>query len=383
MEQNSVDPRPDYYLYWKQLEEHLTSTSNSIDAFFNGDLIYPRQFEIHLPGNHLSKCQLHCSHCGGKYFDHALDRWEIKGLSLLDKLEGKIPYHIYGGAYTEPLMNPYFLAYIAMTKKYGNHFGIHTNGVALKALIDNFGFAEELNRLATDETDYLSVSLDAGLPTSWGKTKGTKNIHWFEEILSSLEACLEARKKYKPTHAIRLCYLISKHSGTTEDFASIVNWAKDHQVDSLRFSIPFGNYNQSFEKIRQYKESIEIPLGTKYREMLAPYLSLSQNDKPYIFYTGPEFTDVDRFNFKQCIYGYYQITYGADGYAYKCSTVSTPTGKQCRLGKITDDVEEFNKIVLSNYNPNFDCEKMCFSKGLRCNRQGLEINTTYKRLQNG
>lgn len=97
------DMRPPEYRYWKQLMEHLKGDS---EVFFNGELVYPRQFEIHLPGNHLVPCDLHCPHCAGRYFQKDLGTWEMEGLELLDKLEGKIPYHIYGGAYTEPLMNP-------------------------------------------------------------------------------------------------------------------------------------------------------------------------------------------------------------------------------------------------------------------------------------
>jgi len=58
--------------------------------------------------------------------------------------------------------------------------------------------------------------------------------------------------------------------------------------------------------------------------------------------------------------------------------MGTPTAKQCRLGKITSDIEEFKKMIMKNYNPNWDCKKMCFDKGLRCNRMGWEINRGYR-----
>ena len=371
-----IDPRPEYYLYWRQLLAHLKTLGKDESCFFNGELIYPRQFEIHLPGNKIKACDLHCPHCAGSKFDKSLGDWEMDGIELLDKLQGKIPYHIYGGAYTEPLMNPYFMAFMAMTKKYGNHFGIHTNGTNLLSLDNGTGFLTELNRLSTDNVDYLSVSLDAGTPESWGKTKGTKKTHLYNDILKAVSRAVQIRKKNNTDgHAIRLCYLISPHSNSPEDFKKIVGWAKEHEVDSLRFSIPFDNYNKSFDNVRKYKAEVEIPMDEKYREMLSPYLSESQDEKPYIFYTGPEFTDIDSFTFDKCLYPYYQITYGADGYAYKCSTTATPTGKQCRFGKITADLDEFNKMILRNANPNWDCQKMCFERGLRGNRMAMEINT--------
>jgi len=374
------DMRPPEYRYWRQLMEHLEGNT---DVFFNGELVYPRQFEIHLPGNHLRPCDLHCPHCAGKYFQKDLGTWEMDGLELLDKLEGKIPYHIYGGAYTEPLINPYYLSFLHMTKRYGNHFGIHTNGVLLSRLEEQLGWLTELNRIATDRVDYLSVSLDAGMPWSWAKTKGTKNEYLFNEIIEGLRKAVNIRKaKRGRGHAIRLCYLISPFSDSSENFGAIVNIARDIGLDSLRFSIPFAPYNQEFDKVREYKWGREQPMTVVYEDILQPYLSTDEDERPYIFYTGPEFTDIDRYTFSQCIYPYYQITYGADGFVYKCSTTATPTMAVCRLGKITKDLDKFYTLLMRNANPKWDAG-ICFRRGARCNRMGLEINSIHEGLKNG
>ena len=371
------DTRPPEYRYWKQLLSHIEGDTS---IFFNGKLVYPRQFEIHLPCNHLRPCDLNCPHCAGKYFDKGLGTWEMEGLELLNRLEGKIPYHIYGGAYTEPINNPYFMTFLHMTKKYGNHFGIHTNGVLLSKLEEQSGWLTELNRISTDRVDYLSVSLDAGFPWSWAKTKGTKKEDLFNEIIKGMREAVKIREKAGKGHAVRLCYLISPHSDSLENFVTIINIAKNIGLDSLRFSIPFAPYNQAFDKVREYKWSREQPMTDIYEEKLSPFLSTDENERPYIFYTGPEFTDIDRYTFKQCIYCYYQITYGADGHVYKCSTTATPTMAMCRLGKITSDLDVFHKMILKNANPNWDAS-VCFSKGARCNRMGLEINTMYANLE--
>ena len=44
---------------------------------------------------------LHCPHCAGKFVQQDLGTWGVEGLELLNKLEGKIPYHIDGGNYTD------------------------------------------------------------------------------------------------------------------------------------------------------------------------------------------------------------------------------------------------------------------------------------------
>lgn len=367
------DSRPPEYRYWDQLMDYL---HGDVSTFFNNDLVYPRQFEIHLPGNHLRPCDLSCSHCAGRNFDKSVGTWEMEGLEILNKLEGKIPFHIYGGAYTEPLLNPYFMSFLHTTKRYGNHFGIHTNGILLSRLERESGWLSELNRIATDKVDYLSVSLDAGFPWSWAKTKGTKDAHLFNEIITSMKTAVDIREARGSGHAIRLCYLISPQSDSLENFQAIVATAREIKVDSLRFSIPFASYNQSFDAVRKYKRTHEVPMDVVYEERLRPFLSRSEDERPYIFYTGPEFTDIDKFDFKKCVYCYYQITYGADGYAYKCSTTATPTMAQCRVGKITGDLEEFNRILMRNADPYWNAGT-CFSAGARCNRMGLEINRLY------
>lgn len=367
------DPRPPEYHYWNQLMAHL---DNDQSKFFDGQLTYPRQFEIHLPANHKSPCNLQCPHCAGKFFKKDLGTWEMDALELLRKLAGKIPFHIYGGAYTEPLLNPYFMTFLHTTKRYGGHFGIHTNGSLLSKMEDRHGWLTELNRISTDRVDYLSVSLDAGFPSSWAKTKGTNKEHIFNEIIEGLRKAVAIRKKEGRGHSIRLCYLISPHSGSSEDFDSIVRIAKDIGLDSLRFSIPFACYNQSFDDVRKYKQTREEVMTDIYERKLARHLSQRQTEKPYIFYTGPEFTDIDKFDFRQCVYCYYQITYGADGYAYKCSTTATPTMSMCRLGRITDDLGEFHKLLIKNSDPKWNADA-CFRKGARCNRMGLEINLAF------
>jgi len=359
----------------------MEQMNNDTSKFFSGEVVYPRQFEVHLPGNHLQPCDLHCSHCAGKLFQKDLGTWEMTALELLRKLGNGSPYHVYGGAYCEPLTNPYYLTFLHTTKTVGSHFGIHTNGALLLRLEEQVGWLTELNRFSTDRLDYLSVALDAGLPQSWAKTKGIHNEDLFFGIIEALGKAVKIRKDAAGKgHSIRLCYLITPHSASQEDFDNVVSIAKNIGVDTLRFSIPFASYNQPFDKVREYKQARETPMKDVYAKMLELHLSVSMDEKPYIFYSGPEFTDIDNYDFKQCAYCYFNMTYGADGYVYKCSTTSTPTMKTNRLGKITDDLEEFRRMVKMNQNPNWDTNN-CFSRGARCNRMGIEINRTYAKLK--
>ncbi len=266
---NKSDTRTDNYKYFDLVMEHL---DNDPSAFFGDRFVYPRQFEIHLPADHKRPCNLSCRHCQGSRFNRIVsDAWEIEALELLNKLKGKIPYHVYGGAYSEPLMNPYLITFLATTKKHNNHFGIHTNGTLLNNLEKTCGFITELSRLATDSIDYLSISLDGGLPESWAKVKGVKDKEIFNEIIRGIEKAT----RYRTKNAVRICYLISEETGTKEDFESIVGIARDVGVvaedmkdQSLAdsFDIERANYVAAFNKAFLYKINLFHPYAYKFTE---------------------------------------------------------------------------------------------------------------------
>jgi len=370
LEDSRILQRPKGYYYWNQLLEHIGTP----DVIFNGELVYPRQFEIHLPSNHKVPCNMNCTHCAGHNFVKALGCWEMDGLELLRQLGDRIPYHIYGGSYTEPILNPYFMAYLAMTKRMGCHFGIHTNGSALLVLEDIQGWITELCRIATDKIDYLSISLDAGFVNSHCKGKNVSE-NYFSKILAGIEYATEIRKN-KP--AIRLCYLMNQSNSSQKEIDHIVRFADAVGVDSLRFSIPFAYYNQPFSSVKRYRNDVEQRYKHDYYKKVEKHLSSSQEEQPFVFWIGPDFQDINLYNFKRCAYGYYQICLGADGYFYRCTTISTPSFKQLRLGKVTANLEDLEDAIRRNQDPNF-CAGSCFSCGARCNRMGLEINREWNK----
>jgi len=374
------DMRPDGYKYLEIINDHVNKFNPNQDAkfhekIFDGALVYPRQLEIHLPGSGKNRCNFDCDYCQGNELDMSLGDWEKKVLSLLDKLEGKIPYHVYGGAYTEPLMNKYFIDYIRMTKKYGNNFGIHSNGSLLYDYEKKKGLITNLIELAENELDYFSCSLDAGSVESHKKVKNVK-VDYFTKIIDGLELMVKKRGN-KLFPKIRVVYLITEDSNSPEEIDYIAKKMKEIGVDSLRFSIPYANYGRSFDEVRKYREDFEKPFGKKCFEMVEKYLSSNKKDKTYIFWHDPEFQSVDKMNFKQCIYSYYQITFGADGSVFKCSSTATPSFKKNIIGKATDNIDEFNKMVLINHDPNWDAST-CFNEGARCNRIALEINKAWE-----
>lgn len=366
--------RPAGYQYFNILKSHL---QNDLGKIFNGKLVYPRQLEIHLPANHQKVCNFNCYYCQGRILKKPLAPFEDNALELIDKIKGRIPFIIYGGAYSEPTMNPYLMAFLMVTKKHYSHFGIHTNGSLLKTLEEGQGWLTELCRVATDKQDYLSISLDAGSPKSHMIIKNLKK-NWFNEIIGGIKLAVKIRGKgNKP--AIRVCYLLNEVNSSEKEIKEIIRLMKGIKVDSLRFSIPYDVYGKDFETVKRYKKNIEVKQDQKFSAMLRPLISKNPEEKPFIFYLSPKYQDVERMCFKQCIYSYYQITLAADGHVYKCSSTATPSFKFNRLGKITSNLKEFEKMILANHDPNFK-PSTCFKSGARCNRMALELNQKWGEL---
>jgi len=369
---NARDERPAGYNYIQILKDHL----GTWDKVFNGELIYPRQLEIHLPGNHKIGCNFNCYYCQGRILQKPLGMNEESVYRVVEQLRGAVPFHVYGGAYTEPLLNPWLLRFLKLTKQYGSRFGIHTNGSLLLQLEKSVKFCTELCAIADSPEDYISISIDAGSPESHTKTKNlTRN--WFDEIIAGVRLLCQIRGG-RNFPAVRFSYIMNEDNASPGELANIVRIAREIGADSVRFSVPYDLYGKPFEQVREYKRNVEIPFDAVVRARLDGLLS-KPGDKPFVFYIPPACQDVDKMNFKQCIYSYYQITLAADGWVYNCSSTASPSFKFSRLGKQTDSINDFNRMVLKSHNPRFN-PSVCFRNGARCNRMGLEINLAWARL---
>lgn len=370
-EPRNQDLRPAEYHYFELLKRHL---GGGLSEVFSGRLVYPRQLEIHLPADRATPCNFHCYYCQGKLLAQEMGQWEDKGLRLLDELGGRVPYCIYGGVYTEPLMNPRFMDYLRLTKRHGSSFGIHTNGSLLKKLEGDSGFLSELCRISSGPQDYLSVSLDAGAPESHMLTKNLDQ-DWFTDIIEGLRMAVSARGT-RTTPKIRVCYLLNKHNSSEAELSAMVETARRIGVDTLRFSIPYEVYGKDFEEVRRYKGTVEVGQRAEYERRLSRLLSKDREERPFVFYISPEHQDVDRMHFLQCVYGYYQITFGADGWVYRCSSTATPSFAMNRLGCIPEALPELEAMMLRDQDPAFR-PSTCFAEGARCNRMALEINARW------
>lgn len=360
------------YNYLTILKDFL---GGDFSRIFSGEMVWPRQLEIHLPADHVSPCNFSCYYCQGGLLERPLDMDEPRVLKLLEEMgPAKCEYYIYGGAYSEPLMNPYLYDFLAMTKRQQTSFGLHTNGSLLKELEERQGFLTRTFEVM-EHKDYISVSLDAGTPRSHMKTKGLQ-VNWFDTIMDGIGLMTRLRDKNPHAPSVRVCYLLNAVNSSQDEIAAIVRRCQDLGVDSLRFSIPYDQYGKDFDKVKDYKHKVEVPQSRIYEERLKPFVTDDDSQRPFIFYFPPVNQDVERMDYPRCVYSYYQITLAADGYLYRCSSIASPSFSYGKIGPIPDSVEEFKAMILKAQDPDFSCAQ-CFTRGARCNRMALEINSAY------
>jgi len=361
------------YYYFELLKEYL---GGNLDRVFTDEVVYPRQFDVHLPGDGRRGCNFHCLHCQGRYFQQTLDTaWIPRMFSLVRQLDGRIPFIVVGGQYTEPTLSPDLMPLMRLTKETGSCFGCHSNGSKLVELEQKQGLMTEYVELSNSPQDYFSCSLDAGFAKSHMISKRLDRDH-FSTIIDGLRMFADIRGD-KPFPKLRVVYLFNKWNSSPKEVENIVKLAKEIGVDSLRFSIPYDNYNRDFDKVREYKKKVEVPMRIPYYNLVKPYLSENATDKPFIFWIAPEAQDIDQMNYKQCLFGYFQITLGADGYVYRCSSCAAPSMAFNRLGKVTDDMDKFMYQVKLNQSPKWN-PAVCFLNNGRCNRCAVEINNAWR-----
>ena len=357
----------------------LTDWTGGEEKLFKKDFIWPRQLEIHLPSNKEIACDFHCYYCQGSSLDMSLGMDEKKVLKLLEEIgPNKFEYIVYGGAYTEPLLNKYFMDFIKLTKKNKMYFGIHTNGSQIKKLDEKDNFCETLINLMENKKDYISISLDGGSPKSHSLTKNIKYDAW-TSIIEGIKRLVKTRNEKKSKGSIRVAYLLNKWNSSEDEIKDFIELMKEIKVDSLRFSIPYDQYGKEINKVQDYKKKIENEKHKEYKKLLSPYMSKDTSEKPFVFYFAPINQDVDRMidlNYKQCAYTYYQITIGSSGHVYRCSSIATPTFDYGIIGQTPDNVNDFKKMILEAQDEKFNCQT-CLASTARCNRMALEINTAW------
>jgi len=377
----STDPswstaRPEYYQYARLAEEHISKRRADF-APFDGKPLFPMQLEVHVPNETGTPCDLHCKHCSGNRMDQPLASFDDTLLLLIANLKGKIPLFIFAGAYVEPTLNPRLIDFIDAAKATKCSFGLHTHGGHLGRLEQRLGFMSRLCDQAATE-DYVSISLDAGSAESYARTKRVSN-GYYARVLSGVKHLVECRQNTGSRGPrVRLTYLINRWNCSPDEIAAAVGFARETGVDSLRFSIPYAPFGTSYDRTVNYKKAQEEPLAAQVTPVLLAFVSQDKTEIPYISFLPPEYQDIEDRYRQHCHFGYFQITFGSDGYVYRCPTTASPSFPDHRLGIIPSSAEVLLQIIARNQDPAFDPVTRCKPCGARCNRPAIDINNNFE-----
>ncbi len=367
------------YRYADLLKLHIQQQTGGHFKPFDGTLVFPRQFEIHLSNTKRLPCNVKCEHCQGRNLDRVIEPFDDKVFPIIEKLNGRIPMFVLSGAYSEPTLNERCIELIELIKKTGSHFGLHTNGTMLAGLEKRNSFVTRMID-ASDKDDYMTLALDAGSPDSFAKCKKVDG-RLFDSAIAALRIVNDIRSKARrSTLVVRITYLLNQYNSTEQEIANVVRLMKEAQVDSLRFAVPYDPYGTPLKECLEYKFGHEVPFFRANFLKVKPFISKRQDDKPFIFVMPPETQDVEKIDFHHCFYGYFMINLGAVGLLYRCSAVAAPQyASSHRLGPMTDDIDIFSGMIIGNQKKHFDPMSCCLPHGARCNRASININSMFSK----
>lgn len=368
------------YQYVALMKEHLGARLGSQPFTpFSGEVILPRQLELHLGRLRGNACNLRCGHCQGQDLRRAVSPSITRISRIVEKLEGSIPLIVLSGNYSEPTLYPRLIELIERIKRTGANFGLHTNGVLLAHLERRDGFLSRMHAASTAD-DYVTVSLDAGRHQSFARTKRVSGGKFYA-ILNALS--LLQRLKISTRHdglKVRITYLLNKFNSSEAELSEAVALATSLGAASLRFSIPYAPYGTPMDACLVYHNAYEDPLYRRVAPVVRHVIS-SHGEKPVQTETllmPPESQDIRKMTFGHCFHGYFQLTLGTDGYFYRCSAAASPDFPGLRLAPFSTSMNRFRATVLRNQNADFNPQVSCFPHGVRCNRAALEINRDFE-----
>jgi MoaA/NifB/PqqE/SkfB family radical SAM enzyme len=374
-----ADKRPLINRYADLSDNHVKTQVPDFTAwrpFTN--VVLPRQLEIHLSNNRGTPCNFRCDHCQGQSLIRDVAPYDDKVIPLIDRLQGRIPLFVLSGAYTEPFLNDNIIKYIAVIKKWGSFFGLHSNGSFLARDEAKTGFITEMVARSTGD-DYFTCAADAATAPTFARLKKTK-VAVFDRVWQGLRILADEKRKYSDGRVkLRFTYLLNEENSSVEELQQMVRLARGVDATSLRFSIPYAPYGTDMAECEAYRTGVEIPLKRSIWENVQQVLSNEERaGETYVFAMAPGFQDIKRLTFQHCFYGYFQITLGADGYFYRCSAVASPLFKHLRLGPVTDNVDTLLDIIRRNQVVGFNPQTQCFPHSGRCNRASIDVNDEYE-----
>ena len=215
---------------------NLTTAEHRRHVARVGPLPAPLKLEVHpyCLGQGLP-CTNDCRHCTRREDRRDLQNLGIQGINpdrlipLIESLAGRGVHDVVlSGNSTEPLLYPAIVDVVRAVKEGG--LGI--------TVFSNFFHGEQLLEAVPwlGDGDVVRISLDAGTARTYDLIHDPRSRHAFSRTLDNIEALIERRRRHGRNFHVEISFVLMSLNARSTEITAVVNWARDHAVDRVRFS---------------------------------------------------------------------------------------------------------------------------------------------------
>jgi len=297
----------------------------------------PLQLEIHPPPDDPNRpCLLKCPHCYKQGLDsgagyEAPDRRAY--VKVIEDFKGEVPRIVISGLYSDPLCSRVTSKLLTTARqRIPQYIGLHTKLLASSEQRLN-GILDALFE-GCRGGDYLTVSLDAGTPETYGKVTGdTRNGEQnFNTVVENLRRVEEMRPKGSLIRLNITYLLLGGRNTRTEDIEGVIKIAEEVNADCIRFSVPQPTVLGDSSACQQ---SVDLENAIKLiRDLSDEPRTTKILLKEYSLWSAD--------GFKRCYTQIFNPALGADGYFYPCCQVAAGKFHLLRIYRAVSDLNRDN-----------------------------------------
>jgi MoaA/NifB/PqqE/SkfB family radical SAM enzyme len=202
--------------------------------------VVPYQIEVQ-PGRIKGReiCWMPCSYCYGGSSENTGER--LKPDRYVDLIKqtangphGRVDKIIYAGYATDPLNYEHIDDLIAVSQELNQVIGVHS-----KLLRASARFVDLMTRPSNRDTNYITVSVDAGTPDSYNRTHSiTTKADLYSKVIENVARLNRSRRERGATLDISTNYLLTRENSDPAVVESGIRDLIEAGADSVRFSYP-------------------------------------------------------------------------------------------------------------------------------------------------
>lgn len=343
--------------------------------------VVPYQVEVQpgrLKGREL--CWMPCPYCYGGSSENVPDRLKPERyVELLRQTangpHGRVDKVIFAGYATDPLNYEHIDDILDVSRDLGQVIGVHT-----KLLRASDRLIDVLTRKGNRDTNYVTVSVDAGTPESYNATHGiTAKSNLYDKVVENLRRLTRRRAETGAALDVATNYLLTRVNCDSAVVEKAIRDLVGAGVDSIRFSfpqLPRGHESVAGTIMPSRAEIIEI------HDRLAPVVARFAGERTNVVlmdYDGDQAIS-DRRTLP-CFARFIYPAFSYDGYLSHCSQSAAPHFRDMALGNLqtTDFWDAFYDYDASDLQAMLAGQHRKMERNdCRCDRKEHTVNRIFR-----